>query len=188
MQGKTGGGIVAISVLYAPSRPTVARKTTFSRGIKKYRRRNVPFPTAERTAHTVLVGERGFEPPTSSSRTKRATKLRYSPKAKISIAYAGCNGKSSRRRFASQILGERNRLSESGLSGWKDTQDDKRGVSQIWGHAAAYCVTACRIQCSCPEVARNSSPSCDVPGDNEGAFEFQNVHAMISPLYNLVVR
>ena len=27
----------------------------------------------------MLVGERGFEPPASSSRTKRATKLRHSP-------------------------------------------------------------------------------------------------------------
>ena len=26
-----------------------------------------------------MVGERGFEPPTSSSRTKRAAKLRHSP-------------------------------------------------------------------------------------------------------------
>ena len=26
-----------------------------------------------------MVGARGFEPPTSSSRTKRATKLRYAP-------------------------------------------------------------------------------------------------------------
>ena len=28
---------------------------------------------------SVLVGARGFEPPTSSSRTTRATKLRYAP-------------------------------------------------------------------------------------------------------------
>jgi hypothetical protein len=29
---------------------------------------------------TLLVGVRGFEPPASSSRTKRATKLRYTPR------------------------------------------------------------------------------------------------------------
>ena len=35
----------------------------------------------------ILVGERGFEPPTSSSRTKRATELRYSPKVYKSITH-----------------------------------------------------------------------------------------------------
>ena len=35
----------------------------------------------------VLVGERGFEPPTSSSRTKRATELRYSPNVEKSITH-----------------------------------------------------------------------------------------------------
>ena len=37
--------------------------------------------------YCVLVGERGFEPPTSSSRTKRATELRYSPKVYKSITH-----------------------------------------------------------------------------------------------------
>ena len=37
--------------------------------------------------YCVLVGERGFEPPTSSSRTKRATELRYSPNMYKSITH-----------------------------------------------------------------------------------------------------
>ncbi len=43
----------------------------------------------------VLVGERGFEPPTSSSRTKRATELRYSPKLEKSIMHDGGFGQIS---------------------------------------------------------------------------------------------
>ena len=39
-----------------------------------------------------LVGERGFEPPTSSSRTKRATELRYSPKVCKSITHVEIKG------------------------------------------------------------------------------------------------
>ena len=34
----------------------------------------------------VLVGLAGFEPTTSSSRTKRATKLRYSPQGEVTLS------------------------------------------------------------------------------------------------------
>ena len=40
----------------------------------------------------VLVGLAGFEPTTSSSRTKRATKLRYSPQGEVTLSDdLGCN-------------------------------------------------------------------------------------------------
>ena len=49
-----------------------------------------------RSISECVVGERGFEPPTSSTRTKRATKLRYSPTALLSIAESGARAKSGR--------------------------------------------------------------------------------------------
>ncbi len=33
--------------------------------------------------HGMLVGEEGFEPPTSCSQSRRATRLRYTPKHRI---------------------------------------------------------------------------------------------------------
>jgi hypothetical protein len=40
---------------------------------------NVKSTAANPVLFTFLVGARGFEPPASWSRTKRATKLRYAP-------------------------------------------------------------------------------------------------------------
>lgn len=55
---------------------------------------------------TVLVGVRGLEPPTSASRTLRASHLRYTPKLNLivkELASAGIEPLSSARPYAGSI-------------------------------------------------------------------------------------
>src|SRR4051794_4484893 len=58
----------------------------------------------------MVVGLTGFEPATSSSRTKRATKLRHSPKSRV--AYMG--SASGRNRVIAGDEGEQGRLRTAG--------------------------------------------------------------------------